>query len=89
MNKSTLIGCGTCGYPLAPEERTTLVEVGGVMVKPTATHCTWTPDADPNAPGTFHSACGVAWTFTEGGPADNDVRFCMGCGCTVKEAAGK
>lgn len=49
-------------------------------------HCTWTPDNDPNAPGTFHSACGVAWTFTEGGPADNDVRFCMGCGAAVREA---
>lgn len=47
--------------------------------------CTWTPDNDPSAPGTFHSSCGVAWTFTEGGPADNDVRFCMGCGQAVKE----
>ena len=49
-------------------------------------HCTWTPDNDPNAPGTYHSACGVAWTFTEGGPADNDVRFCMGCGAAVQES---
>ena len=31
---SNLINCGTCGYPLAPEERTTLVEKDGVMVKP-------------------------------------------------------
>jgi hypothetical protein len=29
-----LINCGTCGYPLTPEERTTLVEKDGVMVKP-------------------------------------------------------
>ena len=26
--------CGTCGYPLLPEERTGLVEVNGKMVKP-------------------------------------------------------
>jgi len=28
-----LINCGTCGYPLTPEERTSLIERGGVMVK--------------------------------------------------------
>lgn len=32
---TNLINCGTCGYPLTPEERTTLVEKDGVMVKPT------------------------------------------------------
>ena len=31
---SNLINCGTCGYPLAPEERTSLIERDGVMVKP-------------------------------------------------------
>ena len=29
-----LIQCGTCGYPLTPEERGGLIEVYGVMVKP-------------------------------------------------------
>jgi hypothetical protein len=29
-----LINCGTCGYPLTPEERTTLIENKGVMQKP-------------------------------------------------------
>ena len=31
---SNLINCGTCGYPLAPEERTSLIERDGVMVRP-------------------------------------------------------
>jgi hypothetical protein len=31
---SNLINCGTCGYPLTPEERTSLIERDGVMVKP-------------------------------------------------------
>lgn len=31
---SNLINCGTCGYPLAPEERTSLIERDSVMVKP-------------------------------------------------------
>lgn len=30
---SRLINCGTCGYPLTPEERAGLVEVDGVLVK--------------------------------------------------------
>jgi hypothetical protein len=30
----TLIECGTCGYPLLPEEREELVEIGGKMCKP-------------------------------------------------------
>jgi hypothetical protein len=29
-----MIDCGTCGYPLTPEERTTLVEVNGKMRRP-------------------------------------------------------
>lgn len=28
--------CGTCGYPLLPEERTSLVEANGKMAKPWA-----------------------------------------------------
>jgi hypothetical protein len=31
---TNLINCGTCGYPLTPEERTSLIERDGVMVKP-------------------------------------------------------
>lgn len=30
---SNMIECGTCGYPLTPEERTSLVEHNGRMVK--------------------------------------------------------
>lgn len=31
---SNMIECGTCGYPLTPEERTSLIEHNGRMVKP-------------------------------------------------------
>ena len=31
---SNMIECGTCGYPLTPEERTNLIEYNGRMVKP-------------------------------------------------------
>lgn len=31
---SNMIECGTCGYPLTPEERTFLIERNGRMVSP-------------------------------------------------------
>jgi hypothetical protein len=37
-------------------------------------------------PDTFDATCGVVWTFTDGGPAENDVRFCPGCGAAVSVA---
>jgi len=45
--------------------------------------CTWTKSPDPHMPDTFNATCGVVWTFTDGGPAENDVRFCPGCGGKV------
>jgi hypothetical protein len=47
--------------------------------------CTWTKSNDPNMPDTFDSNCGVVWTFTEGGPGENNVRFCPGCGGKLVE----
>jgi hypothetical protein len=49
--------------------------------------CTWTQSPDPHMPDTFNATCGVVWTFTDGGPAENDVRFCPGCGAAVSVAA--
>ena len=48
--------------------------------------CTWTKLPDPHMPDTFNATCGVVWTFTDGGPAENDVRFCPGCGAAVSVA---
>lgn len=50
-----LINCGTCGYPLTPEERATLVEKDGVMVKP-AQQCWKCGDMD----AAFQAKCGAA-----------------------------
>ena len=38
--------------------------------------CTWTKSADPHMPDTYAATCGAIWTFTEGGPAENNMRFC-------------
>jgi hypothetical protein len=47
--------------------------------------CTWTKSNDPSMPDTFDSNCGVVWTFTDGGPGENNVRFCPGCGGKLVE----
>lgn len=43
--------------------------------------CKWTCDADMDA---WESACGEAWQFMDDGPAENNVRFCQGCGKPVE-----
>lgn len=47
-------------------------------------YCEWREEDQwgPMA-GTYESACGQAWAFTDGGPAENNVRFCQGCGKPV------
>lgn len=47
------------------------------------TGCQWTQDPDFEMGDTYHSACGDVWSFTDGGPADNNVRYCHGCGKPV------
>jgi len=48
--------------------------------------CVWTPDMDEET-GIHYSTCGEAWAFNDGGPNENNVRFCQGCGKPVKLAA--
>ena len=45
--------------------------------------CQWTPTDDEDMPGTWESACGELWSFVEGGPVENNYRFCHGCGKPV------
>ena len=46
--------------------------------------CVWT-ESDPwsDMPSTYQSICGELWSFIDGGPKENKVRFCHGCGCAV------
>ena len=41
--------------------------------------CVWTFESDPHMEA-WRSACGELWSFTDGGLAENNVRFCHGCG---------
>jgi hypothetical protein len=46
--------------------------------------CEWREDDPWGAmPGTYESACGELWTFTEGGAKENGVKFCHNCGKPV------
>lgn len=42
--------------------------------------CEWT---DEDGVGTWHSACGVVWSFHEEGPTENGMNFCHSCGKAV------
>ena len=48
--------------------------------------CAWTPMDDDT--GSWDSACGQAWSFIDGTPAENNVRFCHGCGKPVEVKGG-
>ncbi len=41
--------------------------------------CTWTEDSD----GTWNTKCGEMFQFNEGGPEENNFKFCHGCGKKV------
>ena len=43
--------------------------------------CEWKPDDSES--GTWASGCGELWSFIDGGPTENRVRFCHGCGRPV------
>jgi len=62
-----------CQEPVLREPLTdSQAQVGAVPLT-----CEWTHDEND---GFWESACGEAWQFNDGGPADNNVRFCQGCG---------
>jgi hypothetical protein len=50
-------------------------------------HCTWKQHDDIHMPDTWEADCGAMWTFTEGGPKDNDMHYCPQCGKPAIEAA--
>ena len=47
--------------------------------------CAWQREDDDHMPGTWRSDCGVLWTFTDGSPVDNQMKYCCGCGAMLLE----
>lgn len=50
--------------------------------KPEA-RCPWMEDEW----GTWTTGCGRKWQYEVGGPADNDARYCHGCGGVIEAAS--
>jgi len=52
----------------------------------TIEECSWTEE-DPwgSMPDTWQTACGNLFTYTEGGPSENDAKFCCYCGKKLVE----
>ena len=69
---STYCEDGVDPEPLFTPHQPTQAQAGAVPLT-----CEWTHDEND---GFWESACGEAWQFNDGGPADNNVRFCQGCG---------
>lgn len=74
---------GTMVYVRMPSSRTQAAPEVGVPDS-----CIWTPDADYET-DIHYSECGEAWSFIEGGPTENNVRFCQGCGKPVVIASAQ
>lgn len=51
------------------------------------THCRWSAHEDVYMPNTFDGSCGVHWSFIDGDPIGNGMRFCPCCGGRVLLAA--
>lgn len=47
--------------------------------------CQWRQTNDPYMPDTWEADCGAMWTFTDGGPKDNHMRFCPQCGNPLQQ----
>jgi hypothetical protein len=42
--------------------------------------CEWKYYDWPESDSTFESACGSTWAYLDGGPAENEQRYCHKCG---------
>jgi hypothetical protein len=64
-------------------EKAFLYFVDDYVPQPPAMTCAWTQDEE----GDWMASCGLCWLFEDGGPEENGLRYCPGCGkkATFKE----
>lgn len=48
--------------------------------------CEWSHNDDD---GFWETSCGEAWRFDDGGPKENSMNFCHGCGKTLRITGGQ
>jgi hypothetical protein len=59
-------------------------EAGAAALRQQGQTCRWTEEEYGEY---WESACGETWSFTDGGPAENNARFCHGCGKPLEAVA--
>lgn len=70
--------CGLAALLATPEGLTPAHDV-----QRTDETCTWTEADGMDAGDYWESSCGQAWSFIDGTPKENRVRFCHWCGKSV------
>jgi|GEM_PF-3474551 len=65
--------------------RGTALDIMRDTLATTGTQCQWRQADTISMPDTWEADCGAAWTFTDGGPKDNSMKFCPQCGHPLKQ----
>ncbi len=65
--------------------RGTALDIMRDTLATTGTQCQWRQADTISMPDTWEADCGAAWTFTDGGPKDNRMKFCPQCGHPLKQ----
>jgi Zn finger protein HypA/HybF involved in hydrogenase expression len=75
-DQPSLRRCPDCDTPMWPAEFN--VPCGRCATMKADQLCEWSQD-DWEA-GTWSAGCGLVWRFEDGGPTENEMKFCPGCG---------
>ena len=79
--------CGQCGVSLCELCNEYYYPPSGVEhVCATSATCEWHPEDGGDV---WLSACGVVYTFIDGGPVENEHTFCIKCGKRVAVSEGE
>ena len=65
----------TISYPSSP------AALFAAHARETPLTCTWTENED----GVYETNCGNLFVFNDGGPVENDFRYCPYCGRELRE----
>jgi hypothetical protein len=66
------------------DEQWDACKAGAAALRQQGQTCRWTEEEYGEY---WESACGETWSFTDGGPAENNARFCHGCGKPLEAVA--
>lgn len=70
----------TCGISMKEERYMQALEIALPVLERHSNSCAWAYDENDHY---WSSSCGEDWSFIDGGPEENRVKFCQGCGRPV------